>query len=77
MTSDRINKATNNMKLARLKAGISRQELSIQSNVSLVDIKDIERGQRIPTRFQARRIAKVLNVKREKIFSKIITKGAS
>ncbi len=62
-----------NLKLARTKAKMSQLELSIKTQMSQTDLSLIERGLKFPTKEQAVKIAATLRVKREIIFSDLLS----
>ena len=63
-----------NLKLARTKTKMSQLELSIRTQMSQTDLSLIERGLKLPTKKQAKKLADALQVKTEEIFPDLLWK---
>lgn len=57
-----------NVKITRIKAGISQEELAYKSNLNIATIGTIERGEKVPTIESIASIAEALNVEMYKFF---------
>lgn len=57
-----------NVKIRRIKAGISQEELAYKSNLNIATIGTIERGEKVPTIESIASIAEALNVEMYKFF---------
>ncbi len=64
-----------NLKLARTKAKMSQLELSIKTQVSQTDLSLIERGLKFPSKNNAKKIADVLQIDVNEIFSELLLRG--
>jgi len=58
---------TNKAKSARLRLGLTQQALGYRSRTSAADVSRIENGRALPYPGQAKRIARVLNLRPEEL----------